>query len=65
MSKSYPTTRMRRNRSAKFIRNLVRETSFSADDLIYPIFILSGKNKEEPIDSMPGRKRCTIDKLLQ
>jgi len=64
MSKSYPTTRMRRNRSAKFIRNLVRETSFSADDLIYPIFILSGKNKEEPIDSMPGRKRCTIDKLL-
>ena len=64
MSKSYPTTRMRRNRSAKFIRNLVRETSFSADDLIYPIFILLGKNKEEPIDSMPGRKRLTIDKLL-
>ncbi len=56
MNKSYPNTRMRRNRSAKFIRNLVRETSFSIDDLIYPIFILPGKNKEEPIKSMPGKK---------
>tara|TARA_X000000368_G_scaffold82314_2_gene62194 strand:- start:1660 stop:2634 length:975 start_codon:yes stop_codon:yes gene_type:complete len=55
---------MRRNRSAKFIRNLVRETSFAADDLIYPIFILPGKNKEELIDSMPGRKRYSVDKLL-
>ena len=64
MSKSYPSTRMRRNRSAKFIRNLVRETSFAADDLIYPIFILPGKNKEELIDSMPGRKRYSDDKLL-
>ena len=59
MGKSYPNTRMRRNRSAKFIRNLIRETSFSVDDLIYPIFILHGKNKEELIDSMPGRKRST------
>ena len=49
MKKSYPTTRMRRNRSAKFIRNLVRETSFSVDDLIYPIFVLPGKNKEQTI----------------
>ena len=64
MNKSYPNTRMRRNRSARFIRNLVRETSFSADDLIYPIFILPGKNKVENIESMPGRKRCSVDKLL-
>ena len=56
MNKSYPNTRMRRNRSSKFIRNLIRETSFSVDDLIYPVFILPGKNKEEPIDSMPGKK---------
>ena len=64
MCKSYPNTRMRRNRSSKFIRNLIRETSFSADDLIYPIFILPGKNKEEPIDSMPGKKRYSVDKLV-
>ena len=64
MNKSYPNTRMRRNRSSKFIRNLIRETSFSVDDLIYPIFVLPGKNKVENIDSMPGKKRYSIDKLL-
>ena len=64
MNKSYPNTRMRRNRSSKFIRNLIRETSFSVDDLIYPIFVLPGKNKEESIDSMPGKKRYSIDKLV-
>ena len=64
MNKSYPNTRMRRNRSSKFIRNLIRETSFSVDDLIYPVFILPGKNKEESIDSMPGKKRYSIDKLV-
>ena len=64
MNKSYPNTRMRRNRSSKFIRNLIRETSFSVDDLIYPVFILSGKNKEESIDSMPGKKRYSIDRLV-
>ena len=55
---------MRRNRSAKFVRNLVRETSFSVDDLIYPVFILPGKNKLEPIKSMPGKKRYSVDMLL-
>ena len=65
MKKSYPTTRMRRNRSAKFIRNLVRETSFSVDDLIYPIFILPGRNKEQPINSMPGRHRYSVDVLIK
>ena len=65
MKKSYPTTRMRRNRSAKFVRNLVRETSFSVDDLIYPIFILPGKNKEQPINSMPGRHRYSVDVLIR
>ncbi|MBT7543336.1 MAG: porphobilinogen synthase [Gammaproteobacteria bacterium] len=64
MNKSYPNTRMRRNRSSNFIRNLIRETSFSVDDLIYPIFVLPGKNKEENIDSMPGKKRYSVDKLL-
>ena len=65
MKKSYPNTRMRRNRSAKFIRNLVRETSFSIDDLIYPIFILPGKNKEQPINSMPGKSRYSVDVLIK
>jgi len=65
MKKSYPNTRMRRNRSAKFIRNLVRETSFSIDDLIYPVFILPGKNKEQPINSMPGKSRYSVDVLIK
>ncbi len=64
MNKSYPNTRMRRNRSSKFIRNLVRETSFSVDDLIYPLFILPGKNKLQNIESMPGKKKYSIDMLL-
>ena len=63
MNKSYPNTRMRRNRSAKFVRNLVRETSFSVNDLIYPVFIHPGKNKQEPIKSMPGKKRYSVEKL--
>ena len=64
MSKSYPNIRMRRNRSSEFIRNLIRETSFSTNDLIYPVFILPGKNKEESIESMPGKKRYSVDKLI-
>ena len=64
MNKSYPNTRMRRNRSSNFIRNLIRETSFSVDDLIYPIFVLPGKNKEENIDSVlfKALKKANIKK---
>ncbi|MFI3255822.1 MAG: porphobilinogen synthase [Psittacicella sp.] len=63
--KSYPETRMRRNRTAGFIRKLVSETKLSIDDIIYPVFIIDGVNQEEIIESMPGIKRLTIDLLLK
>jgi len=56
---------MRRMRRDDFSRRLMRETRLSTDDLIFPIFIVDGKNKREPIESMPGMFRLSIDKLLE
>jgi porphobilinogen synthase len=64
MQRSFPTTRMRRNRFTDFGRRLVRETEVTAADLIYPIFIIDGENQREPVSSMPGIDRLTIDQLL-
>ena len=61
---SFPLTRMRRTRKNAFSRRLVRETSMSPDDLIYPVFILEGKDQREPVVSMPGVERMSIDILL-
>lgn len=61
---SYPIIRMRRNRKAKFIRNLVQENYITANDLIYPVFVLDGTNNKEDILSMPGQSRLSIDLLL-
>ena len=58
------THRPRRMRKHEFNRSLVRENSLSASDLIYPLFIVEGKNKKEKIDSMPGIERLSIDQLL-
>ena len=60
---SYPKTRLRRLRKSKWIRNLVSENNISSNDLVLPIFVREGKNKIEPIKSMPGIKRYSIDKL--
>jgi len=60
---SYPTTRLRRNRKKNWTRRLVQENSLSTDDLIWPIFIRDGKNIKEPIKSMPGVYRYSIDKI--
>lgn len=57
-------TRMRRNRFTKFARRLTGETTLSTNDLIYPLFIIEGSNKREPVDSMPGVERLSIDQLL-
>tara|TARA_B100001250_G_scaffold156581_1_gene134644 strand:+ start:441 stop:1457 length:1017 start_codon:yes stop_codon:yes gene_type:complete len=62
---SYPLTRMRRNRSKAFSRRLIKENSLSVDDLILPLFITSGKNIEEEINSMPGVFRLSPDRLLK
>lgn len=60
----YPNKRMRRIRRDDFSRRLVRENRLSVDDLIYPVFVLEGKNRVEPVASMPGIVRQTLDKLL-
>ncbi len=62
-SNSFPFTRMRRTRSKKFIRNLVKENRLTVNDLIYPIFIVNGTNKKEPIPEMPGLFRYSLDNL--
>lgn len=59
-----PNTRLRRMRKDDFSRRLMREHSLSADDLIYPVFVLEGRNQEEAVASMPGVKRQSLDKLL-
>src|SRR3989344_6276133 len=61
----FPKTRLRRMRASSFSRRLMAETRLSTDDLIYPLFILEGKNRREVIHSMPGVERMSIDLLLQ
>ncbi|MBQ0799056.1 MAG: porphobilinogen synthase [Porticoccaceae bacterium] len=60
----YPATRMRRTRSSAFSRRLTRESNLTVDDLIYPVFILEGENQREPIASMPGIERQSVDVLV-
>lgn len=54
---------MRRNRSSDFIRRLVRENELSSNDLIYPMFVVEGTGMREPIESMPGIERLSLDEL--
>ena len=61
---AFPSVRMRRMRRNEFSRRLMRETVLSADDLIFPVFILDGKNRTEKVASMPGVERLTVDRLL-
>ena len=61
---SFPGVRMRRMRRAEFSRRLMRETVLTADDFIYPVFIIDGKSRTQKVDSMPGIERVTIDRLL-
>jgi porphobilinogen synthase len=60
----FPAVRMRRMRRDDFSRRLMREHVLTADDLIYPLFIIDGKARTEKVASMPGVERLTIDKLL-
>jgi len=60
----YPLGRPRRLRRDDFTRNLVREHSLGAHDLIYPVFVVDGKNQREPVASMPGVERLSLDHLL-
>ena len=62
---SFPGTRMRRMRRDDFSRRLMRESALSADDFIYPVFVLEGANRIEPVASMPGVERQSLDRLLK
>jgi porphobilinogen synthase len=61
----FPATRMRRMRADDFSRRLMRETVLTPSDLIWPVFVLDGKNQREAITSMPGVDRLSIDLLVQ
>ena len=60
---SYPNVRLRRNRKTEWSRRLVSENKLSTNDLIWPIFIREGRNIKEPIKTMPGIFRYTLDKI--
>ena len=61
----YPYTRKRRMRRNDFSRRLMREHSLSASDFIYPMFVIEGEQQREPVESMPGIERVSIDLLLE
>ena len=60
----FPTTRLRRMRRDAFSRRLMREHTLTADDLIYPVFVLEGSGRTEAVASMPGVERNSLDRLL-
>lgn len=60
----FPQGRPRRLRRDAFTRDLVREHALSPDDLIYPVFVLDGQKLRQPVPSMPGVERVSLDQLL-
>lgn len=61
----FPETRMRRMRADHFSRRLMQENMLTPSDLIYPVFIIEGENQTEPVASMPGVERMSIDLLVK
>jgi porphobilinogen synthase len=59
----FPATRMRRNRTDAWTRRLVAETRLSVDDLIWPVFLIEGRNDQTEVAAMPGVHRVTLDRL--
>ena len=64
LNTTFPQRRMRRLRKHDFSRRLVAENQLTANDLIYPVFVIEGENKRVKVPSMPGVERLTIDQLL-
>ena len=62
---AYPRTRLRRNRGREWSRRLVAESRLSTDDLIWPLFVHEGEARREPVPSMPGVDRLSIDLLVE
>ncbi len=61
---AFPHVRMRRNRRTSWSRRLVAEHRLSTDDLIWPLFVIEGRNQRVPVESMPGVERLTIDNVV-
>jgi porphobilinogen synthase len=64
-SPMFPATRLRRNRKADWSRRLVCENTLSANDLIWPLFLIEGKGKREAVPSMPGVERLSVDQAVR
>ncbi len=62
---AFPKSRFRRMRSSPALRGLMRENTLTADDLIWPVFVMEGQDSEHPIASMPGVTRLTIDRVVR
>ena len=62
---STPLVRLRRTRQSSWIRALVRETAVTPADLVQPLFVIDGTNTTEPVASLPGVERYSIDRLVQ
>lgn len=62
---SFPLVRMRRLRRSEALRNMVAETTLALDDLIYPLFVVEGSGVVQPVPSMPGVDRFSVDKLSE
>ncbi|HCP04296.1 MAG TPA: porphobilinogen synthase, partial [Pseudomonas sp.] len=65
VQRPFPFSRPRRMRKDDFSRRMMRENTLTADDLIYPVFVLEGEQRREAIASMPGIERLSIDLLLE
>ena len=61
----YPVFRPRRLRESPLMRKMIRETRLDVDDLIYPLFAVHGRGIREPIPSMPGQYRLSVDELVK
>ena len=59
------TVRMRRNRRSEWARRMVREHVLTADDLIWPLFVMDGDNARAPVPSMPGVERLSVDQVVR
>ncbi|MGR3637332.1 MAG: porphobilinogen synthase [Shimia sp.] len=61
----FPTARLRRTRQSAAFRGLVRENTLTVDDLIWPVFVRDGEGIEDPVTSMPGVMRRSVDKIVE
>jgi porphobilinogen synthase len=64
-SGAYPAVRLRRNRKSNWSRRLVTETTLTPADLIWPLFVIEGEDRREPVASMPGVERLTLDLVVE